>query len=160
MSYPNDRAVEIIGPELVTQRGGGGVAAFDFALGRELGGWAPDDISLYVARLPFVPAPVTVEMAAELSAPDRVRRATADVLAPEPLVVTYACASASFVGGRAGEHALTQSMLSAGAPAATTTSGGLSEALRVLRLRRIAVVTPYIDSVTDRLLSFLTEHGV
>lgn len=160
MSYPNDRAVEIIGPELVTQRGVGVVAPFDFALDRELWRWAPDDISLYVTRLPFVPVPVTVEMAAELSDPDRVRRATADVLAPEPLVVTYACASASFVGGRAGEHALTQSMLSAGAPAATTTSGGLIEALRVLRLRRIAVVTPYIDSVTDRLLSFLTEHGV
>jgi maleate isomerase len=160
MSYKNDRAVEIIGPELVTQRGVGVVAPFDFALDRELWRWAPDDISLYVTRLPFVPVPVTVEMATELSDPDRVRRATADVLAPEPLVVTYACASASFVGGRAGEHALTQSMLSAGAPAATTTSGGLVEALRVLRLRRIAVVTPYIDSVTDRLLSFLTEHGV
>jgi maleate isomerase len=160
MSSTNDRAVEIIGPELVTQRGVGVVAPFDFALDRELWRWAPDDISLYVTRLPFVPVPVTVEMAAELSDSDRVRRATADVLAPEPLVVTYACASASFVSGRAGEHALTQSMLSAGAPAATTTSGGLIEALRVLRLRRIAVVTPYIDSVTDRLLSFLTEHGV
>src|ERR1044072_9147437 len=51
-------------------------------------------------------------------------------------------------------------MLSAGAPAGTTTSAGRIEGRRVLRLRRIAVVTPYIDSVTDRLLSFLTEHGV
>jgi len=160
MSYPRDRAVEIVGPELVTQRGVGVVAPFDFALDRELWRWAPDDISLYVTRLPFVPVPVTVEMANELSDPERVRRATADVLAPEPLVVTYACASASFVGGMAGERALTASMLAAGAPAATTTSGGLVAALRVLGLRRIAVVTPYIDSVTDRLLSFLAEHGV
>jgi maleate isomerase len=60
----------------------------------------------------------------------------------------------------AGEHALTTSMLDAGAPAATTTSGGLVAALRVLGLRRIAVVTPYIDSVTERLLTFLAEHGV
>jgi maleate isomerase len=103
---------------------------------------------------------VTVEMAGELSDPDRVRKATADVLAPEPLVVTYACASASFVGGMTGERALTSSMLAAGAPAATTTSGGLVSALRVLGLRRIAVVTPYIDSVTERLLTFLSEHGV
>ncbi|MGH3760455.1 maleate cis-trans isomerase family protein [Actinophytocola sp.] len=160
MSYPRDRAIEIIGPELLTQRGVGVVAPFDFALDRELWRWAPDDISLYVTRLPFVPVPVTVEMAAELSDPDRVRRATADVLAPEPLVVTYACASASFVGGMAGERELTASMLSAGAPAATTTSGGLIAALRVLRLNRIAVVTPYIDSVTNRLVTFLGEHGV
>jgi maleate isomerase len=160
MSYQQGRAVEIIGPELVTQRGVGVVAPFDFALDRELWRWAPDDISLYLTRLPFVPVPVTVEMATELSDPERVRRATADVLAPEPLVVTYACASASFVGGMAGEHALASSMLDAGAPAATTTSGGLVAALRVLGLRRIAVVTPYIDSVTERLLTFLAEHGV
>jgi maleate isomerase len=157
----SDRAaLEIIGPELVTQRGVGVVAPFDFALDRELWRWAPDDISLYMTRLPFVPVPVTVEMACELSDPDRVTRATRDVLAPEPLVVTYACASASFVGGAEGERQLHASMMSAGAPAATTTSGGLITALRALGLARIAVVTPYIDSVTERLLSFLAEHGV
>lgn len=156
---PDDRPpLEIIG--LVTQRGVGVVAPFDFALDRELWRWAPDDISLYMTRLPFVPVPVTVEMAQELSDADRVRRATQDVLAPEPLVVTYACASGSFVGGAAGERALHASMMSAGAPAATTTSGGLIAALRALRLTRIAVVTPYIDSVTERLVSFLGEHGV
>jgi maleate isomerase len=155
---PDRAPVEIMG--LVTQRGVGVVAPFDFALDRELWRWAPDDISLYMTRLPFVPVPVTVKMAQELSDGDRVRRATRDVLAPEPLVVTYACASGSFVGGAVGERALHASMMSAGAPAATTTSGGLVAALRALGLTRIAVVTPYIDSVTERLLSFLAEHGV
>lgn len=155
---PDRTPLEIIG--LVTQRGVGVVAPFDFALDRELWRWAPDDISLYMTRLPFVPVPVTVEMAQELSDGDRVSRATRDVLAPEPLVVTYACASGSFVGGAAGERALHAAMMGAGAPAATTTSGGLVAALRALGLSRIAVVTPYIDSVTERLLSFLGEHGV
>jgi maleate isomerase len=155
-----DRTLEIIGPELVSQRGVGVVAPFDFALDRELWRWAPDDISLYLTRLPFVPVPVTVEMATELSDPDRVRRATMDVLAPEPLVVTYACASGSFVGGATGESALHASMMSAGALSATTTSGGLIQALRALGLNRIAVVTPYIDSVTERLLGFLGEHRI
>ncbi|MGB3444493.1 MAG: Asp/Glu racemase [Actinophytocola sp.] len=158
--FPERGALEIIGPELVSQRGVGVVAPFDFALDRELWRWAPDDISLYMTRLPFVPVPVTVEMASELSDPDRVRRATKDVLAPEPLVVTYACASGSFVGGAGGERELHASMMSAGAPSATTTSGGLVEALRILGLNRIAVVTPYIDSVTERLLTFLAEHRV
>jgi maleate isomerase len=160
MSHIRDRAVEIIGPELVTQRGVGVVAPFDFALDRELWRWAPDDISLYLTRLPFVPVPVTIQMAAELSDLDRVRRATADVLAPEPLVVTYACASGSFIDGAAGEQGLTASMQAAGAPLATTTSGGMIAAMRVLGLSRIAVVTPYIDSVTERLLDFLDEHRV
>lgn len=46
------------------------------------------------------------------------------------------------------------------APAATTTSGALVESLRLLGVSRIGVVTPYIDSVTDRLLTFLGEHGI
>src|SRR5699024_4355916 len=33
-------------------------------------------------------------------------------------------------------------------------------ALEALDAHRIAVVTPYVDSVTDRLLSYLDEHGV
>jgi maleate isomerase len=152
--------LEVIGPELVTQHGVGVVAPFDFALDRELWRWTPDNVSLYLTRLPFVPVPVTIEMASELSDPDRVSRATKDVLAPEPLSVAYACASGSFVHGIHGERVLTRSMSSAGAPAATTTSGGLVEALAMLDLRRIAVVTPYIDSVTQRLLDFLGEHGI
>ncbi|MFC7328079.1 Asp/Glu racemase [Marinactinospora rubrisoli] len=142
------------------QSGIGLVAPFDFALDRELWRWTPDDVSLYLTRLPYVPVPVTVEMAAALSDGDKVRRATRDVLAPEPLVVGYACASGSFVDGTAGEKRLQASMLDAGAPAAVTTSGALIRALEALEARRIAVVTPYVDTVTERLLGFLGEHGI
>lgn len=141
------------------QSGVGVVAPFDFALDRELWRWAPDDISLYVTRLPFVPVPMTVDMAEELSDGESVRRATRDLLAPEPLVVQYACASASFVHGADGERRLHQTIIDAGAPAAVTTSGALIHALAALDVNRIAVVTPYVDSVTDRLLTFLGEHG-
>ena len=136
------------------------MAPFDFALDRELWRWAPDDVSLHLTRLPFVPVPVTVEMAAALSDHETVRRATRDLLAPEPLVVAFACASGSFVHGAEGERLLSQSILAAGAPAAMTTSGALVESLALLDVRRIAVVTPYIDSVTDRLLAFLGEHRI
>ena len=148
------------GPELLTQHGIGVVAPFDFALDRELWRWAPDDVSLYMTRLPFVPVPVTVDMAASLADLDNVRRATRDLLAPEPLAVAFACASASFVHGAAGERMLHNALLEAGAPAATTTSGALIESLRMTGARRIAVVTPYIDSVTDRLLTYLAEYGI
>jgi maleate isomerase len=146
--------------ELVTQLGIGVVAPFDFALDRELWRWAPEHVSLYLTRLPFVPVPVTIEMASALADIDILSRATRDVLAPEPLVVAFACASGSFVHGTEGERRLNASILGAGAPAATTTSGAMVESLRLLDARRIAVVTPYIDSVTDRLLTFLGEHGI
>jgi maleate isomerase len=138
----------------------GVVAPFDFALDRELWRWAPDDVSLYVTRLPYVQVPVTVEMAGELSDSERVARATRDLLAPEPLVVAYACASGSFVDGQEGQRRLHDSITGAGAPAAVTTSGALIDALELFSARRIAVVTPYVDSVTERLLQYLAEHGV
>ncbi|MBE1537423.1 maleate cis-trans isomerase family protein [Actinomadura algeriensis] len=150
----------VVGPELLAQQGIGVVAPFDFALDRELWRWTPDDVSLFMTRLPYVPVPVTVEMASALSDHSIVRQAVRDVLAPEPLAVAFACASGSFIRGRAGEETLHETMLAAGAPAVATTSGALVESLRLLNVGRIAVVTPYIDSVTDRLVSFLGEHGI
>jgi maleate isomerase len=157
---PPGPADVVVDFELVTQIGIGVVAPFDFALDRELWRWAPDHVSLYLTRLPFVPVPVTIEMASALADIDTVSRATRDVLAPEPMAVAFACASGSFVHGAEGERLLSESIRKAGAPAATTTSGALVESLRLLDARRIAVVTPYIDSVTERLLTFLAEHGI
>jgi maleate isomerase len=142
------------------QRGIGVVAPFDFALDRELWRWVPDDVSLYLTRMPFLTTPVTVEMAAAVSERGVVRRATRDVLTPEPDVVTYACASGSFVDGVLGERLLVRTMLDMGAPAARTTSGALVEALTVLGVRKLAIATPYIEAVTARLVGYLAENGV
>jgi maleate isomerase len=146
--------------EHTRQQGIGIVAPFDFALDRELWRWVPDDVSLYLTRLPFFTTPVTVEMAVACGDRRAVRRATRDVLTPEPGVVAYACTSGSFVDGAAGEMVLRRTMLDAGAPAACTTSGALVEALRVLGVSRLAIATPYVEPVTRRLLAYLSEHGV
>jgi maleate isomerase len=89
-----------------------------------------------------------------------VRRATRDVLTPEPAVVAYACTSGSFVDGVAGEQALRRTMEGAGAPAACTTSGALIDALAVLGVSRLAIATPYVEPVTRRLVGYLAEHEV
>ncbi|WP_017545775.1 maleate cis-trans isomerase family protein [Nocardiopsis prasina] len=138
----------------------GVVAPYDFALDRELWRWAPDDVSLLITRLPFVRIPVTVDQAAALSKGKGVTKAVRALMAPEPLAIGYACASGSFVHGAEGESELRRTMRAAGAPAAVTTSGALIDALRALEADRIAVVTPYVDSVTDRLLDYLAEHDV
>ena len=142
------------------QRGIGVVAPFDFALDRELWRWVPDNVSLYMTRMPYFTTPVTVQMANSLSERSTVRRATYDVLTPEPDVVAYACASGSFVNGVLGERLLVRTMEDAGAPAACTTSGALVEALGLLGVRSLAIATPYIQDVTDRLVSYLREDGV
>jgi maleate isomerase len=146
--------------EPAAQQGIGVVAPFDFALDRELWRWVPEDVSLYLTRLPFFTTPMTVEMAVAIGDRRPVRRATRDVLTPQPGVVVYACTSGSFVDGAAGEAVLRRTMLDAGAPLACTTSGALVDALATLGVSRISVATPYIEPVTMRLVGFLAEHGV
>ncbi|MEU6133049.1 Asp/Glu racemase [Saccharopolyspora sp. NPDC047091] len=155
---PEDLLGGLPGP--VPQRGVGVVAPFDLAMDRELWRWTPPEVSLYVTRTAFVPVPMTVEMASLISDEAAVHAATRDLLTPEPEVVAYACASGSFVDGAAGERNLTSVMRDAGAPAAVTTSGALVQALEVLGVRRVAIATPYVENVTERLVGFLGEHGV
>jgi len=160
---PAELSVGLVDPEAVESAdapGVGVVAPFDFALDRELWRWAPDDVSLYLTRLPFFTTPVTVEMAVAVADRRAVRRATRDVLTPRPGVVTFACTSGSFVSGVEGEAVLRRTMLEAGAPAATTTSGALVEALHLLDVRNLAIATPYIQPVTDRLVTFLADSQI
>ncbi|WP_020387555.1 hypothetical protein [Kribbella catacumbae] len=142
------------------QTGIGIVAPYDFALDRELWRWTPDDVSLYLTRMPYVPLAATIEMAMHISEPPLVARSAIDVLAVSPLVTAYACTSGSFIGGLIGEAALVAAMEDAGAPAAVTTSGALLIALRELGITRIAAITPYTEDLTKGLSSFLGEAGV
>jgi maleate isomerase len=142
------------------QTGIGVVAPYDFALDRELWRWVPEDVSLHVTRIPYVPMAATIEMAVHISDPTLVAAGVTDVHAVSPLVTAYACTSGSFVGGLAGEAALVAAMTDAGAPAAVTTSGALLTALRHLDLTRIATATPYTADLTAGLSGFLAEAGI
>jgi maleate isomerase len=141
------------------QTGIGVVVPYDFALDRELWRWVPDDISLHLTRMPYVPLAATMEMAIHLSDPALVANGATEVKAVSPLVTAYACTSGSFVGGLAGETALVAAMTEAGAPAAVTTSGALLTALRHLDITRIATATPYTADITAGLSGFLAEAG-
>jgi maleate isomerase len=150
--------VNVPGP--APQRGVGVVAPFDLALDRELWRWAPDNVSLYITRTPYVAGPIGVQLAQVLSDEAVVSERTRDVLAADPEVVAYACTSGSFVRGLAGERDLVKAMRESGAPAALTTSGALLEALVVLGVNRIAIATPYVEDVTILLRDFLAEASV
>jgi maleate isomerase len=142
------------------QRGLGIVAPFDFALDRELWRWVPDDVSLHLTRTPFVPVEVSLDLARLVSEHETLDEAVRALCAVSPEVIGYACTSGSFVGGTAGERAMTASMEQAGDIPALTTSGALLEALTELDAQRVAVVTPYTKSVTDSLEDYLAEAGI
>ncbi|RII19676.1 Arylmalonate decarboxylase [Streptomyces sp. YIM 130001] len=142
------------------QRGIGIVAPFDFALDRELWRWVPDEISLHLTRTPYVPVEVSLDLARLVSEHATLRDAVRALNAAEPEVIAYACTSGSFVDGMAGERTMSAAMESAGEVPSLTTSGAVLEALAELDARRIALVTPYTQSVTGALEDFLGEAGV
>ncbi|WP_317443535.1 aspartate/glutamate racemase family protein [Streptomyces collinus] len=142
------------------QRGVGVVAPFDFALDRELWRWVPDEVSLHLTRTPFVPVEVSLDLARLVSEHRTLGEAVRALSAVAPEVVAYACTSGSFVDGIAGERAMCAAMSAAGALPSVTTSGALLEALAELRVRRVALVTPYTVSVTRALERYVAEAGV
>ena len=142
------------------QTGIGIVAPYDFALDRELWRWAPDDVSLYLTRMPYVPLAATVEMAMHISEPALVARGALDVLAVSPSSPPMPVRRAASSTGWPARRPWSRRWREAGAPAAVTTSGALLVALRHLGITRIAVVTPYTEDLTDGLRRYLAEAGV
>ncbi|MGH3384217.1 MAG: maleate cis-trans isomerase family protein [Nocardioidaceae bacterium] len=138
----------------------GVIVPYDFALDREIWRWTPDDMTLLITRTHQLGLPSNVAMATHISTDETLRELTDDLLAVEPEVVLYLCTSGSFVRGVAGERHMREVMCAAGAPLALTTAGALLDALRHLGIRRLGVATPYIASVTERLVTFLTEADV
>lgn len=137
------------------------VAPFDFELDAECWRWLPEGTSLFVTRTPRTSqVAVTVELAKQVSDEMAVSQAVGSLLAVKPVCVGYACTSGSFVSGIAGENSLRQTMLMAGSENAITTSGALIEALNYLKLKKIAIATPYNQQLTQKLVDFLNESGI
>ncbi|MGH3663076.1 MAG: maleate cis-trans isomerase family protein [Micromonosporaceae bacterium] len=144
----------------LAQRGIGVIAPFDLALERELWRWVPAEVSLHLARTPYEPVPVSLEMAELVSQSKHVAAGTRDVLHVEPEVVAYLCTSGSFINGVAAEQGMVKVMQEAGAPDAVTTSGALAEVLQLLNIKTVSVLTPYYADLTAKLHEFLSEVGV
>ncbi|MGO3151778.1 MAG: maleate cis-trans isomerase family protein [Galactobacter sp.] len=138
----------------------GVVVPFDMELDRELWRWLPDDVDLLMTRTPFIDDVVTVDFVRELGDGDAIPAGVRAVTAGRASVVAYACTSASFVGGGAGEVSLRAEMAGAGAVDPVTTSGAIVEALHALDAERAVVATPYTLELSQLLDRFLAEHGI
>lgn len=73
--------------------------------------------------------------------------------------VAYGCTSGSYVLGPEGDAAIIAEMQAASGLPATTTSSAVVEALRVLGVQSVAVLSPHIDDLNDRLQAYLEAAG-
>ncbi len=113
-------------------------------------------LPLYVSRVAF-PAEVALDTLAGMQA--GLRDAAALLLPGERLdVIAYGCTSGSVV---IGEDAVFARLREArpGVECTTPPTAAMA-AFAVLRMRRIAVLTPYVDAVNERLRSYLVGRGL
>ena len=76
-----------------------------------------------------------------------------------PSVIAYACTSGSFLEGPRGLEKLVAKLRAESACPVVATSAAMLDALRHLEISRLALATPYIDSVNEAERGFLEDSG-
>ncbi|OZI26296.1 hypothetical protein CAL26_02890 [Bordetella genomosp. 9] len=76
-----------------------------------------------------------------------------------PDVVAYACTSGSFIDGEAALASQLESLEAIAGCPVVATSRCIVESLQALGIERVALATPYLDSVNEAELAFLQSHG-
>ena len=118
---------------------------------------APEHVTVHTARI----AGGREGTPEELRSMERESKAACERVAMiEPHAVVYACTSGSFFEGRAwNEKICTQLTEISGAPTITT-AGAMAAALTARGVRRVGIVTPYVDLTNKRLEAFLGQYGI
>ena len=73
--------------------------------------------------------------------------------------VAYGCTTGSYVLGPDGDAAIVADMRTAAGVPATTTSTAAVAAMRELGVRRLAVLSPHVDALNERLRAYLEASG-
>lgn len=73
--------------------------------------------------------------------------------------VAYGCTSGSYVLGPNGDAAIIELMQAESGVPATTTSSAVAAALRTLGAQSVAVLSPHIDALNERLRAYLEASG-
>ena len=75
-------------------------------------------------------------------------------------LIAYGCTAAGFISGPSGDAALSAMLSEATGLPVVTTAHAMVSALQHDRAKRVAVVTPYHDSVNAQLVAFLADGGI
>jgi len=116
---------------------------------------APEGVSVHAARMmalgKFEPKSL-VEMAEETENAAKRLKQIADVIG-------WGCTSGSFVKGKGYDLEIIDRIKKVTGLPATTTSTAVIHALKTLKVKKIAVATPYTEEVNDLLKKFLEDNG-
>lgn len=127
-------------------------------LDHEYWAFVPDGVGVFMTRTGRHPGDDSVGSAIALAeTPDIERTAMRYTIALDS--IAYACTTFSFIRGVGGDADIIDRIERATGVPATTSSTAAVKALRFLDANRVAVVTPYLDEINEKLRDFLEESG-
>ena len=133
------------------------VPAVNNTMERELWSLVPDGITVATARI----ACEREGTADTLRAMDAEGKAAcARVRTAEPDIVLFGCTSASFYRGAQWNDGFQAELSAIAGVPAVSTSGAMAACLKRSGIKKIAVVTPYVETTNERLRRYLHSGGV
>ena len=120
----------------------------------------PRGIAIYHAPTGVPNEPITVSMVRKCVETPEIERCVKVLLIRRPDVLIHPCTSCSFIGGIGWDKKIIERMekASEGVPA-TTTSTAVVDALKTLKVKNVAVGSPYIDEINVIMKKFLKDSG-
>jgi len=133
------------------------VPANNTTMAAELTDWL-DGASCHTLKIPrgkglLGPAEIPAYVDQALALAKQYDRASTDVVA-------YGCTAAGFIGGPAMDAKIQAELKTITGRPVVTTANAMVDVLRQIGATRIAVVTPYLDAVNDRLAAYLQQSGI
>jgi maleate isomerase len=118
---------------------------------------APDGVTVHITRV-ALSDPADLEHIGRMSETRNLVAAARLLADLRPDCISWADTSGSFMFGPNGATEQVEAIRRATGVPASTTSTAVLLALRRLRVRRVAVASPYIDEVNRKLVEFFTSH--
>ena len=117
--------------------------------------YAPADVDIHVTRL---------RMTGKFHKPldelqGAIEEAAGALSDTSPDVIVFHCTANSMEGGLAGEERITEWVGRASGCEAVTTSRAITEALNALAIRRLVLISPYVEATNQKELRYMTEAG-
>jgi len=115
----------------------------------------PEGVTCYVSRV-ILRGKFNLSTLVEMA--EGIERA-AEELKPVVDVIGYGCTSGSFAKARGWNQELIERIKKTSGHSATTTATSLIEALKTLKIEKLALATPYTQEVNERQKEFLENEG-
>ena len=128
----------------------------------ELHRLVPEGMGTHMVTVDHDPDPgegITLERVVGLAESPTIEQTAAELVPKGVSGIAYACTSASYVRGVGGDRDIADRIAAATGLPATTTSSATVLALRHLGVTRVAVLSPHIDPINERLRRFLEGSG-